>query len=85
MLSIDTANFDEAKKWVQQLGICKMITSNPKIFSNEQGINFKQRIKELLSLYVPVSVELVSQNCSVYEVVKEALNYIEEFKFKNLE
>jgi transaldolase len=84
MLSVDTANFEEAKKYVQQLGTCKMITSNPKIFSNEQGINFKQRIKELLSLNVPVSVELVSQNCSVKDLVKEALSYKEEFKSENL-
>jgi transaldolase len=84
MLSVDTASFEEAKKYVQQLGICKMITSNPKIFSNEQGIDFKERIKELLSLNVPVSVELISQNCSADDLVKEALMYRTHFPYNNL-
>jgi transaldolase len=84
MLFIDTASFSEAKKWVQQYCVCRGVTSNPKIFSNEQGIDFKQRVKDLLSLDVPVSVELVSQNCSVYDLVEEALNYRKDFKSKNL-
>lgn len=84
MLFIDTANFEEAKKWIQQYGVCKGITSNQKIFSQEQGIDFKQRIKELLSLNVPVSVELVSQNCTVDDLVKEAVSYKTEFKSSNL-
>ena len=55
---VDTANIDEARKWVVQYGVAKGITTNPKIFSIEKGIDYKQRIRELLSLKVPVSIEL---------------------------
>jgi len=71
MLSVDTANIDEARRWVQQFGVCKMITTNQKIFSTENNINYETRIYELLRFRVPVSIELTGSK----EFLKEAKSY----------
>ena len=79
MLFVDTANFEEAKRWVQQYGICKGITTNQAIWAKECNVNYDERIKELLTFKVPTSIELTKQNCSVAELVSEAEKLVEVF------
>jgi transaldolase len=78
MLFLDTANIEDVRRF-WKWGCFKGITTNQKIFSMEKGIDYKQRIEELLKFKAPVSVELTSQNCGVEELVAEAQGYVADF------
>jgi transaldolase len=52
------------------------VTTNQKIFLAEKGCNFKERVKEILSLVNgPLSVELTKTDGTDEELIKEALEY----------
>jgi TalC/MipB family fructose-6-phosphate aldolase len=78
-LFVDTASFEEASKWIKQYGVAKGITTNQKIFSMEKGIDYKERIKELVDLHVPVSIELTQCNETAEGLFKEGYNYMNDF------
>lgn len=72
---LDTANVDEIRT-ILPWGIISGITTNQKIFSVEKGINFEQRVREILSLAdVPLSVELTKTDGTDGELVEEARGY----------
>jgi len=72
---LDTASVDEIKT-ILPWGIINGVTTNQKIFSMEKGINFKQRVQEILSLVDgPLSVELTKTSGTDEELVKEAQEY----------
>lgn len=77
LLFIDTANISDVMRY-WKWGVFSGITTNQKLFSMEQDIDFKARIRELLMFRVPVSVELAGQG-DVSELVKEGLGYAETF------
>ena len=57
-------------------GIISGVTTNQKIFLAEKGVNFKDRVLEILSLLDgPISVELTKTACSDAELVEEAKEY----------
>ena len=78
-LFIDTANIEEIKKYLS-FGIISGITTNQKVFSLEQGIDYKQQIQELLQFNLPVSIELTkTHDWSVEELFKEGFDLMCEF------
>jgi transaldolase len=72
---LDTASVDEIKT-ILPWGIVDGVTTNQKIFSVEKGINFKQRVLEILSLVDgPLSVEVTKTSGTDEELVDEAKEY----------
>jgi transaldolase len=72
---IDTANVQEIKE-ILPWGIISGVTTNQKIFSNEKGINFKDRVHEILSVIdAPLSIEVTNTNGSDDELIAEAREY----------
>jgi len=72
---LDTASIEEIKA-VLPWGIISGVTTNQKIFSREKGINFKQRVQEILSLVNgPLSIELTKTSGTDEELVEEAQEY----------
>jgi len=73
---LDTANIDEIKT-VLPWGIASGVTTNQKIFLTScKGVDFKQRIMEILSLVDgPLSVELTKTSESDLELIEEAKEY----------
>jgi transaldolase len=52
------------------------VTTNQKIFLAEKGCNFRERVREILSLVKgPLSVELTKTDGTDEEMIKEALEY----------
>ena len=72
---LDTANIDEIKQ-IFPWGVISGVTTNQKIFSNEKGINFKNRIQEILSVIdAPLSIEVTKTNESDNQLIAEAKEY----------
>jgi transaldolase len=72
---LDTASVKELKD-ILPWGIISGVTTNQKIFLAEKGVNFKDRVLEILSLLDgPISVELTKTACSDDELVEEAEEY----------
>jgi len=72
---IDTANVKEIKE-ILPWGILSGVTTNQKIFSCEKGINFKDRVKEILSVIdAPLSIEVTKTNESDEAMIAEAKEY----------
>jgi transaldolase len=72
---LDTANIDEIKELLQW-GVISGVTTNQKIFSNEKGINFETRVKEILSaIDAPVSIEVTKTGESDEVLIAEAKEY----------
>ena len=72
---LDTASIKEIKEIIPW-GIISGVTTNQKIFLAEKGCNFKERIREILSLVDgPVSVELTKTQGSEEDLIKEAIEY----------
>lgn len=72
---IDTANVKEIKE-ILPWGILSGVTTNQKIFSCEKGINFKDRVKEILSIIdAPLSIEVTKTNESDEAMIAEAKEY----------
>jgi transaldolase len=72
---IDTASVKEIKE-ILPWGILSGVTTNQKIFSCEKGINFKDRVKEILSVIdAPLSIEVTKTNESDEALVAEAKEY----------
>jgi transaldolase len=72
---LDTASVKELKE-ILPWGIINGVTTNQKIFLAEKGVNFKDRVLEILSLLDgPISVELTKTACSDDELVEEAEEY----------
>lgn len=70
---LDTANLDEIKE-ILQWGIMTGLTTNQKIFLTEKGCNFRERVKQIMSLVKgPISIEVTSNN--IDELIKEAKEY----------
>jgi transaldolase len=72
---LDTANVDEIKA-ILPWGIISGVTTNQKIFLAEKGVNFKERVTEILKLVDgPLSVELAKVGCSDKDLIEEAEEY----------
>jgi transaldolase len=72
---LDTASIKEIKE-ILPWGLITGITTNQKIFLAEKGCNFRERVKEILSLVNgPLSVELTRTDGTDEELIKEALEY----------
>jgi transaldolase len=72
---IDTANVKEIKE-ILPWGVISGTTTNQKIFSCEKGINFKDRVKEILSVIdAPLSIEVTKTNESDEVMIAEAKEY----------
>lgn len=72
-LFIDTANLDEIRE-IAAWGVVRGVTTNPKIFSQEEGADLKTRVQEILKLVPgPLSVEVTTNDFN--EMVQEASLY----------
>lgn len=72
---LDTANVEEIKA-ILPWGIISGITTNQKIFLAEKGINFKDRVMEILKLVNgPLSIELAKIGCPDKDLIEEAKEY----------
>lgn len=72
---LDTASVTEIKETLSW-GIISGVTTNQKIFLAEKGVNFKDRVLEILSLVDgPLSVELTKTASSEEDLVEEAKEY----------
>ena len=72
---IDTASVEDIKKFLPW-GVITGATTNQKIFSCEKGINFKDRVKEILSVIdAPLSIEVTKTNESDEALIAEAKEY----------
>ncbi|MBI4398624.1 MAG: fructose-6-phosphate aldolase [Candidatus Omnitrophica bacterium] len=72
-LFIDTANLDEIKE-IAGWGVIRGVTTNPKIFSSEEGVDLKTRVMEILKVLPgPLSVEVTTNDFE--EMVSEAMLY----------
>jgi transaldolase len=72
---IDTANLKEIET-ILPWGIISGVTTNQKIFSNEKGINFKDRVQEILAaIDAPISIEITKTNDSDETLLAEAKEY----------
>ena len=72
---LDTASVKEIKETLSW-GIISGVTTNQKIFLAEKGVNFKDRVLEILSLVNgPLSVELTKTSGSDEDLVEEAKEY----------
>ena len=72
---IDTASVEDIKKFLPW-NIISGVTTNQKIFSCEKGINFEDRVKEILSfIQAPLSIELTKTGESDEALVAEAKEY----------
>lgn len=71
----DTASIKEIRE-ILPWGVVTGITTNQKIFLAEKGVDFKQRVLEILALLEgPLSVELTRTSGSDDELVEEAIEY----------
>ena len=72
---IDTASVKEIKEFLPW-SVISGVTTNQKIFSCEKGINFKDRVQEILSVIdAPLSIEVTKTNDSDEALVAEAKEY----------
>jgi transaldolase len=72
---LDTASAKEIREMLPW-GIISGVTTNQKIFLAEKGINFKDRVLEILSLVDgPISVELTKTREGDDELIQEAKEY----------
>jgi len=72
---LDTASIKEIKE-ILPWGLISGVTTNQKIFLAEKGCNFRERVREILSLVNgPLSVELTKTDGTDEELIKEALEY----------
>jgi transaldolase len=72
---LDTANVEEIKA-ILPWGIISGVTTNQKIFLTEKGINFKDRVMEILNLVNgPLSVELAKTGGTDKDLIEEAREY----------
>ena len=72
---IDTANVEDIKKFLPW-NIISGTTTNQKIFSCEKGINFKDRVHEILSVIDgPLSIEVTKTDEGAEALVAEAKEY----------
>lgn len=72
---IDTASIKEIKTYLPW-GVISGVTTNQKIFSNEKGINFRDRVQEILSIIdAPLSIEVTKTGESDDALVSEAKEY----------
>jgi transaldolase len=72
---LDTANVEEIKA-ILPWGIISGVTTNQKIFLAEKGINFKDRIMEILNLVNgPLSIELAKTGETDKDLIEEAREY----------
>lgn len=71
---IDTANVDEIEH-VLKWGIIDGVTTNQKIFLNEKGVDFKDRVEKICSMLgnKPVSVE--SNGKKLQEILDDARSF----------
>lgn len=72
-LFIDTANIEEIRE-IARWGVVRGVTTNPKIFSAEKGVDLKTRVEEILSIVPgPLSVEVTTNDLD--EMIVEAQRY----------
>jgi len=72
---IDTANVEDIKKFLPW-NVISGTTTNQKIFSCEKGINFKDRVREILSVIDgPLSIEVTKTDEGDDALLAEAKEY----------
>jgi transaldolase len=72
---VDTASVKEIKELLPW-GVISGVTTNQKIFSNEKGISFPDRVKEILSaIDAPLSIEVTKTDQSDQTLLLEAKEY----------
>jgi transaldolase len=72
---IDTASVEEIKNFLPW-NVISGTTTNQKIFSCEKGINFKDRVKEILSVIdAPLSIEVTKTGENDEALIAEAKEY----------
>jgi len=72
---IDTASIKEIKELLPW-GVITGVTTNQKIFSNEKGISFPDRVREILSaIDAPLSIEVTKTDQSDQALLLEAKEY----------
>lgn len=71
-LFIDTANIDEIRE-IARWGVLRGVTTNPKIFANE-NVDLRTRVEEILDILPgPISVEVTTNDLE--EMIEEAQTY----------
>ena len=71
---LDTANIKEIEhilKW----GIIEGVTTNQKIFLNEKGVNFEDRVLDICQKLSPLPVSVESNGKSLNEIVEDCRNF----------
>jgi transaldolase len=72
---LDTASVNEIRE-ILPWGLISGVTTNQKIFLAEKGCNFRERVREILSLVNgPLSVELTKTDGTDEEMIREAMEY----------
>ncbi len=72
---LDTANIEEIehiKKW----GIVDGVTTNQKIFLNEKGVDFKERVKKICELVKNKPVSIESNGKDIIEILNDARDFV---------
>lgn len=72
---LDTANIQEIEhiiKW----GIIDGVTTNQKIFLNEKGVDFKERVKKICELVNDKPVSIESNAKDITEILNDARNFV---------
>lgn len=72
---LDTANIEEIdhiKKW----GVIEGITTNQKIFLNEKGVNFEDRILEICERFPTKPISVESNGTTLDEILKDARSFV---------
>lgn len=72
---LDTANIEEIehiKKW----GIVDGVTTNQKIFLNEKGVDFKERVKKICELVKDKPVSIESNGKDIIEILNDARDFV---------
>lgn len=61
---LDTANLDEIRQAVR-LGVVSGVTTNPSLMAREEGVSFKETIKEIAGLIPgPISAEVTARDAA---------------------
>lgn len=72
---LDTANIDEMdhiKKW----GIIEGVTTNQKIFLNEKGINFEDRVLDICKKFPSKPISVESNGTTLDKILNDARTFV---------
>lgn len=77
MLYIDSSDINEVRKWIQEYGICRGVTTNQKILLKDKQTDIRQTILNILEVSnnLPVNVEITKTSGTDDELIYEATEY----------